>query len=668
MIDDLSLTDLVSPSDISMKVNSKQITGGIGWGTVDFSSICSPQAIFTITHTSSEKIFWNCDYKITGSGSTTTKIASFFYDWDTVIWNETSAINYLVPYQVQSITAIQYIPLSWTISEVLANSFSIDFTLLSYNSSHNKLSFSIDTNQNSIQIKSFSHNLMNSVLLSPSIISHNDLLEISIESELSNKLLFVEIWDYNYDSCYIQNSTLTNLGGSAVLYQKLDNEMPRSSYIVNVYWISNSNAGFGKVSFEISTYPTEIVAENQQIDINYQEAFSIEIDYINLESNMTIDFATVLYDWDFGSGYLSQIELGNYSSQVNTQTAVPGTYLLTIHAQKNGYAQAFYLITINISLNAINLLLTAPDSAIPSDIITLKSRLINNDSEPITNCSICFIVNNGVQFYYANTNASGYATVSHIIPFDYAYDTINVSCSCNIGELEINSNKEIITIEIYDLERSVNLGPAEHIDSRDELSWFAFNIAYPSIGEKWKVEIPNGFNPISGNVVTETNNVSIIISPTGFIFWERIVPSTQIVDQLVLVLEYPARNFNTQVSSTTIAIEVSVYVANVPYNGLEIIVDQQDDWKYFNNWELYQNGTKVTKDCQLDVSSSYIRFKIYSTTQAVLLQFEIRGIRESLVEIAPTTILLGVGIVALTTVSTFLLFKKRSKASLEIQY
>ena len=92
-----------------------------------------------------------------------------------------------------------------------------------------------------------------------------------------------------------------------------------------------------------------------------------------------------------------------------------------------------------------------------------------------------------------------------------------------------------------------------------------------------------------------------------------------------------------------------------------------NDWLKFDKWNLYLNGIDVSEECELELKNDKICFKIFSSNQVTLLDYQLEGSKTALIQISSSTIILGIGTLILTIVSAILLKKRKTNLSLDIQ-
>ena len=136
----------------------------------------------------------------------------------------------------------------------------------------------------------------------------------------------------------------------------------------------------------------------------------------------------------------------------------------------------------------------------------------------------------------------------------------------------------------------------------------------------------------------------------------------------ILLLENPIPEpiLDITESKTSLSIEITIQTNSIPYNGLEISINKSNDWSNIDSWRLFLKDSDVSQSHQLKVTETNIKFKVDSNNEQSII-FTLIGSIETIVSITPSTIILGIGIVSLTIASTFLLFKKKSNVSLDIQ-
>ncbi|MHA1461472.1 MAG: hypothetical protein ACTSQ0_00130 [Candidatus Heimdallarchaeota archaeon] len=667
MIDNLSLTDEITPNSINLAVNSNLVTGSIGTGYVLVYPLQQSTVMFEIEFISTNKIYWGCRYNIFGWSIFDSRIKNSFINYDTIRITENCNESIISPTNVSLISYQKWVSKDWLVDNIIVDSITYQYSISESNITHNKISFQAPNFGNSLEISYFTINRINNISLSNNQITHDELLQINIESEILNEVLEIQIMNSDEEVIY-SNITTTNLSGSTfILYRNPSSEIARDNYTIQVFWQRGESIGIGISWFQIISKPTKIISLITNTKIEYQQPIELHIDYLNVENNITIDFATVTYSWEYGSDSMDQ-NLEGFYFVIFDQIISPGFYNFTIVSSKTDFATATYLICIEVIFSTFDLILNTPFSAVPGETISINSIAMNNLSKPLQNLDIKFEVNN--QFLLqTTTNETGSVTIYYQIPSNYVYPTLNISCIVLMNETELLISSKEIFVELYDISRTVTLGSPTHFDSYSKMNstFFNFCITYPSIGEKWQTSIPNGFTPKSAIILTSTGNITANISPGGLITWERLI-SDQNYSSDILLLENPIPEplLDITQNKTSISIEITIQINSIPYNGLDISITKSSDWSSINNWKLFSKDIDISQSHQLQVTETSIDFKVDSSNE-ISIVFMLVGSIESIVSITPSTIILGVGIVSLTIASTFLLFKKKSNVSLDIQ-
>ncbi|MBD3192062.1 MAG: hypothetical protein GF308_15555 [Candidatus Heimdallarchaeota archaeon] len=668
MIDDLSLNDRLSPLDADLKVNSKPVTGTTGTGSVSLSGISADIVNFEIS--SNEEILWDCQYSIQGYAETLTRLSYSFLDYSYILLSESASLMFGVPLSTEFITLYKWVPKNWTVEQIVADSSSISYSIQTTNSTHKKIKSTLHYTKSELQIQYLVENNILDLSLSKKELAHNDSLTISVKSRIIDEEL--TLWVFAPSSALVcQNKTCSNETGTAIFeINHFKNNFSRGNYSVIIFWFSGLTFGLGQESFKLITIPAIVLPIKETHTINFSESAEIGVNYHNLEDNISIHNALITYEWAFGVGRFQNSINGSYIANLSTINASPGLYELIIRAKKSDYASANCQISLSIVIEGLSIRLSTPDSASPGEHISISTLILNNLSRPVANLSVSFLINNE-SFKDTITNSSGYATIMYEISRTYIEETLNVSCLVIFDDYEIISQSKKLSINIFNLERVISLGLSKQFNSNNgsDLIYFSFPIIYPSVGLKWRVGIPPGFDPVSAKVISENENCSVTISSHGFLSWERRLMSLPFEgDFLLLGLEPPNPSFQTETTRKELVINISIITNYVPYQELIVTIDfKEADWSVFDNWALYRNGSQVSKVSDFQLVNNKFIFKIDSTNTTYLVNYQIKGIRKNLVQIAPTTILLGIGLVALTVSSTALLIKKRSTASLEIE-
>jgi hypothetical protein len=667
LIDNLSLTDQLSPSSIDLRVNSNSVTGDIAFGHVSFFE--SPNFIinYQIEYTSSEKILFDYNYEIIGNGEIESQRMCFFEDWDTIKWNESTNITLIRPSLAIEVIIFKWIPVEWSINQVLINGLSHSFEIKNSNSTHKKIELTL-ISYDRIELIFHSPNLINNVILSSYQITHNDNLTISIESDIFLREISVYIIDLNGDVYY---STLvnTNAFGEALITDiQLDGEMPRGIHSVYVFWNMNNDIGIGKRDFEITTYPTTIKPYNTEICTNYKQNFLVEIDYIDIEINETIDFATVEYSWLYGTGILLQSINKSYYVEVSNTEANPGTYFIYITCNRNGYAQAKIAIEIEVVFTDYSLSLLTPDNALPGEFLTFHSLVKDNFSQPVSNVKTRFEVN-GNLLSDSWTNITGFSKITYQISPIYQLNNLNVSCSIILSEFPFLTTLKTINITISEIPQEVQLNSlVQNIGKEtNETLFFNYTIIYPSFGKNWYITVPIGFNPLAIKIITETD--IILANIIGdIITWQREINTTLLENDILEIETYrPQITTTPTIQHSEISIDITITTNHIPYKNLEVKIPFDAQWLIFDQWSLYLNGELVTDQCNLVISSDYIIFYLNNTQQVAYMTYQLIGIKSDFIQISPATIILGIGTLILTCISVILLLKKKTNVSLDVQ-
>lgn len=667
IMDDISLTDNVSPSDISLVINSQQVNGNFGCGTISLFDQPSSQLDYIIQYTSTEQIYYDCSYSILGLGKCSSKRFSEFNNWDEILWIETSNESYITPLSINNITLSILISKDWFVDQILVDDIDTSYISNLENSTHQKIIFSCLL-YNKVEFRFISDNLIDNMILSDYLITHNEVLNIVIESRIYQEEVEIFIIDVEENTIY-SNSNISNINGDTSFSNvNFNSSLPRATYKVIVFWKMLDRAGIGELNFDITSIPTEITPTQNQIMVNYKQNFVVEIDYLDVEISDSIDFATVDYSWDYGIGNLLQNPQKKYDTDVLNDEATPGTYFLTIQASRNNYATAFLLIEVTIVFTDFDLKLYAPETGYPSETITIAAYVEDNTSIPVSDVEIKFDINNN-PYLETWTNSSGFASILYFISPIYQFSTLNITSYVIINEIEFLQTSKIINVELSDIPRQANLGNSNHFDSNNnETTYFVFNIDYPAVGTNWYINIPSEYDPISAIIMTQSANITADITPIDIITWSRDVSNISAdFDILLLETRKPVPTYKVETIKSEIIIEISLNINNLLYDGLEITLERKNDWLNYAEWELYQNDIIITEESELEITDNYFKFKIYSSGNSSSIIFHLKGIRSNLIQMDSTTIILGIGTIALTVVSTILLFKKKSAVSLDVQ-
>lgn len=667
LIDDLSLTNQKDPSSIDLNVNSNSVIGDVGSGSISFLELPDSIVNYYIDYTTQEKILFECDYKIIGISKIESKRVCYFEDWDTIKWNESTFEILNRPEIVNKLIIFKWIPVEWSVIQILVNGLTQAFEIKDINSTHKKIEFHL-TSYNKIEFIFYSSNLVNNIVLSSYQITHNENLTVSIESEIYLEEISIYIINQNGDIYYSAQKNTNALGEALITDIQLNSETPRGILSVFVFWNINDEVGIGKKDFEITTYPTTVYPSYAKIITNYKQNFIVEIDYISLEIEETIDFANVNYSWLYGSGTLQQNIDKLYYIEVPNTEANPGSYYLYITGSKNGYATAKVSIEIEIVFADYNLTLFVPDNALPGDFLTFYSQVNDNFSLPIFNAKVRFAVNKEL-LSDTWTNITGFVKITYQISPIYQLNNLNVSCSVIVNEIPFLTIDKTINIAISEIPQEVQINSLVQNTAKEtnDTSFFNYTITYPVFGKNWYITIPTGFNPIAVRIITETDIILAEIIDS-IIIWQREI-NTTILKNDIMEIETLKPQITTihEIQKNEVSVTVTILTNYIPYKNLEIKIVRNAQWLVYDQWNLYLDGELVTEKCSLTVTSDYIIFRLNNTQQVAYMTFQLMGIKSSLIQISPTTVILGVGILILTVFSIILLLKKKSNVSLDIQ-
>ena len=666
MVDDLSLTGKIDPSEIDLLVNSNPVIGDIGFGSIFLNYNYLPQLDFEITTDYPYIIYWNCNLDIDGIRESTTEISCEFQDMNNIKWIEYTNQTANSP-QIDELNILKWVPKNWDVDQIKIDSQLYSYIITDSNLTHNQILIEISSFQEFLEIRYLSENSIENIFISNQYIKHDDSLQINVESEIISDELNLEISN-NLKTVIYRNSTLTNLSGSAFLIYKNNNsELPRENYTITVFWRSKYNAGIGLSWFEFTTIPTKIVPNKESYIVNYKQDLQIKIDYIDIEKYLAIDFATVSYDWEGGNGIFIQ-EVDSKYSVVLSHNVMVGNYSFFIYGSKNGYASTCCEINIEVVLDNISLKINLPSNGLPGEAININSIVLDNQSKPIIAIPLKIRVNEQL-LMETYTNESGISSILYQIPINYALDNINISSSVIVNENEVMKKTETITIDLADISRTALIGTPIHLDSYQKTNYVYYKIPiiYPYYGENWQVELPNAIQPNVVTVISDKINITATISDKK-ISWTKSVREINVNTDYLLIEAFPPEiNHSINTNTKGITINIIIITNYLVFNGFEMNLNMESSWQKYDNWTLYKDNLDISSNSELLINDQQFSFKIYSTDSDNEIQLRLEGSLNSLVEITPSAIILGAGTVILTTVSTILLIKRKKPVSLDIQ-
>ena len=668
-LDDISLTDLINPSDVELSVNSMPVIGEVGMGSVQLTTNPRSYLTFAIQNSYTDLIYWTCDYSIKGYNKVSSQRALFFIDYSEILWIDTLNFTLTAPLICNEVVFSKWIQIDWNVNDILFAEASYSYEIVDSNTTHKNIEIIIPYSTDILKCFFTSLNYIDNVILSSYTLSHNDAFSVFVQSQLFFETIEVFILD-KFSNILFSNTTISNAVGEATLNDlKIESWYERGNYTVIVFWQSETQTGLGQVIFDLYTIPAEIIPENAYLSTNYYQDIDICVDFVDLENNVTINQASLTYICEFSSGSLTQNGFNQYTSTIQTEGINPGNYTIIVSGEKNGYASAYCTIILEINVSSLIFTLTTPQTANPGDIIIPLAHVMDNLSNPMFNVSLIFRINNQLNSE-TWTNLSGYAKTFYSIPISYEFYNLNVSCSILINDSEYYLTTKTIIIEIFDIDRLVQLENPIHLSTltQDESTYLNYSIKYPSIGEKWFAKTPSELTTKSAKIVSDIGNITAIISPAGNIYWDKIVNNVSIItDFILLEIELIDPVIEVDLNNEGVNIEIKVITNNIPFDGLPIKISLENDWNSFNKWELYLNGTLVNENFNLEIKTNYISFNLYSTKNTEEVILHLTGSSVSLISIAPSTIIFGIGTLVLTVISTILLVRRKKDITLEVQ-
>ncbi len=664
MLDDISLTDLVSPSDVDLKINNYEVSGNLGKGFVTLSNHGTNTINYIITSNASNMLLWDCYYEISGFGTSLTYRYCNFESWQDVLWKE--FYNKTITYPIEAVTLqiSKWVPIDWAIDSIYIDGDLITFEAGLTNSTHKEIVFSANS-IHYLEMHFYSENLITNLLLQNYQLSHDELLTANIESYIYNQEIAFYIFNPKNDLIYSAKNFTNSFGKALFSGISFRSDMPKGVYTVITFWSFNDKTGIGKTTFEILTYPTSINTK-KSITINYKQDLFIEIDYINVETSVPIDFASVEYSWDFGSGKLQQNIDKKYSVKITSLSVSPGIYPLAIVSSREGFATSSTIIMIEIVFNNFQLSLHAPQSMVPGGTIQAVSQVLDNNSLPVSEIKVRFKINNNLVLE-TWSNDSGFAVMYYFLAPDYLFTTLNLSSSVIIDETEYLASNTTIIIDLSSAPRRALLSKPVQVHANNDTVLFKFQISYPTIGNTWYINTPIGFNPTSAFVQSATKNLSVTISEFGVILWNKeVTNSTMENDLLFLEIPSPQPQISLKNEKQSFSITIEIITNGVPYTGLEVKIPRTSESLNFIKWDLFLNESLVTTSCDLKINNDFFSFKITSTEEVYQLTFKLIGSKLPLNGVPFTSIFLGLGILLLTSVSIFLLVKRKKDNTFDI--
>ncbi|MFW9922236.1 MAG: hypothetical protein ACFFDW_02995 [Candidatus Thorarchaeota archaeon] len=667
MLDDISLTDEISPSTISLKVNNENVIGLPGLGSIYMEYSKVSDIIFEISYNYNNYVYWDCINTYSGRTTCKSSLESMFYNWNFVSLIENFSKSFILPNYVSNFWYEKWIPDDWIIYEIKIDSILIPYDISDNNITHNLVSFNSDYTQNSISMHFLDENKINSISIQNHLINHDEILSFTVDS-----MLFDEIINYQIikeSEILFENSTRTDYDGEVYIkYSEIQSNFEKANYTILVYWTGENDIGIGLSWFEITSYPTEIECSNI-IVVNYGQNLNLNLKYTNLENNLGIEQATIIYNWDFGSGSLISEILGNYSIIISTNSINPGNYSIIITASKLNYATAVFNVSIEIEFSDINLILDTPSYALPGENIKIITRIFDKNLTPLSNINLKYYIND-IYFLETQTNLSGISEVYYHVSTGYSESNLNVTSAITFDENEVSSSRNSIIIELLEIYRSVTLAQLNQISASqiNNLVSFGFQITYPTIGEKWICDIPQGFIPRRALVMSLEENITANLSLLGKIYWNKnIVTPLSEMDILLLEIPYPNITYSSIELRNQLTINVIIKTNNIPFSNLPILILKETKWLDYMDWALFENNVDISNQYNLRESENGILFELTSSTESEILIFQLKGSKENMINFTPSTIVLGIGITTFTISTSALVFKKKRNVSLDIQ-
>jgi hypothetical protein len=669
LLDDISLTDKVFPSDVNLKVNSELVTDdSIGHGNIQLFFDHENSFSFNIQSTTSYQLYWNCNYDVFAQEQFYINRAPSLGPTNQILWSEETNLSCYFPEEIDNFWLEKWIPKNSSIISILYNDEPNAFEQFDQNNTWKALRITIPPNNGNLAIQLCLDNLIQDLDIIDQVLSHDDSLEFEITSNIPNSELSFLITTNQEE--FLSERFNTDSQGKAVFFGDIfTNTMQQGNYSLIVFWFSNYSGGIIESSFQLISKPALLQSATENIIVNYQESINLIINYINLETDETIDDATIAIFSPFCNTTLFQeTSDGLYRETINTIT-LPGNYSILANASKEGYATHSIIIQVTILPSTTTCIITTPLSVIPGEMIPITIEVTNNDSIPIRNATSIIYINEE-QIAQKITNNSGFVSTAYFLTKSYAYHNLNVSCEILIGE-EINIKRaQTIDVQLFEIERTVELGPptqsVQNLQYNEVI--FSFEIIYPSIGEKWRAKIPSNYNPKTAYFSNGNDNISLVVTSSNTIIWDRKIQTLEdINDFLLLVIPTPEPYYNFKITKRELKINITLETSKIPFKNLSISIPKDKEWNNFEDWQLLHNGNLITESNKFQNNDDNLTFFYDFSINDNLVSFQLMGTRRSLISFSPSVILFGVGLLILTIISTILVIKKRSHVSLDIQ-
>ena len=384
----------------------------------------------------------------------------------------------------------------------------------------------------------------------------NDKLKInaSIATELISDITLtracLQIFYPNGNLFYTENASVASdaiVEFSEIIFGA--NNASAGNYIIYVKW-SNQEDSMSQVGFYVTNFvvvhQTELTAITPYFELYVGDPLLVRVQFIDLDLNTSIPFATVIYNSSFGSfGIMIYQGSGIYFAEIDTNSLELGDYYFSFNATRDFYQSQIKYDLIHLRIIAQPLALEVPKDAVYS---------IGNDY------AICQINVTGAFTYSLIWNASvstnwlnPYSVIDHYngtytlnfstynLPSKGIIETFTVSVYAN--KTDYGDTTGFITIIVNPIETEVSVSQSVINANLEEI--IDINVNYSILGSELIIQGAN----CSVDWIGSYN-----ITPEGDGFIVSLDTATLSIDTYTAILKLEKPGFKTGYKTITIII------------------------------------------------------------------------------------------------------------------
>lgn len=409
-------------SDINLKLNNLNLNDNSEWGSsfLNLTGAWESNPIILTINTSSPLLNFELNTTIYGYHDTTSKINQQNVEGvsyqilpnGTIYWEFYH--NFYIPTQYYDIEFIVQKPLEWKILYVRDSTLqTIPFEMGESGDSTLKINKSYALYPGWWKIEATSPNYINN---SNTMITNQGHIEISefysgdsasIKTQINNSNQIpsnlgstsVELIIYNPEgSIWYQDMEIPLTNGTVEFSEIYFSSLNTTGGVYNytLFWSNGTALGAGFSNFTVihESYikllkPDEAIEDNK-IGGSVGEIIPLRIYLRDYENNFSISGATVSYNWTTGTEYLAEVVSGIYETVLDTSDLGSlGTYEVVINANKIGFNESIFILTINLGEETKLQRLSSDSKIIINKNSTIEFKYYSDvDLEPISNAFV----------------------------------------------------------------------------------------------------------------------------------------------------------------------------------------------------------------------------------------------------------------------------------------